>query len=72
MAKRYDEAIPHLRETVRSNVPPSLQIDLKDPSLADMRGLQSFSELEAELARRSASAKIMRPEAIITSDIRLP
>src|SRR5262249_34099546 len=69
MAKRYDEAIPHLREIVRSDVPPGLQIDLKDPSLADMRGLQSFSELEAEVARRSAGAKIMRPDAVITSEI---
>jgi tetratricopeptide (TPR) repeat protein len=72
MAKRDDEAIPHLREMMWDEVPLNLRIDLGDPSLADMRGLPSFNELKAAVARRSAGAKTTRPDAVITSDIRLP
>src|SRR5262249_3015079 len=43
-AKRYDEAIPHLREIVLGDVPPSLRIDLKDPSFSGVRRLPAFRE----------------------------
>lgn len=43
MAKRYNEAIPHLREIVRGDVSSNLRVDLKDPSFAGMRSLTERS-----------------------------
>ena len=60
-AKRYNEAMPHLREVVLRDVPPSLRIDLRDPSFNLMRKTHAFRELEAEVSRHSEVQKKTGP-----------
>jgi non-specific serine/threonine protein kinase/serine/threonine-protein kinase len=57
MAKRYNEAMPHLREMTREEVPPGLRIDITNPLFAGMRTLASFRELQAGLAGRGGDDK---------------
>lgn len=54
MRKKYDEAIPHLREVVLRVSDPRLSVDLKDPLFDDMRALPAFRELSAEVELRSS------------------
>jgi tetratricopeptide (TPR) repeat protein len=55
-AKRYKEAIHHLREILLADA-PGARIDLNDPSFSGMRALPAFRELKELLARRPAGAK---------------
>ncbi|HZS55430.1 MAG TPA: tetratricopeptide repeat protein, partial [Bryobacteraceae bacterium] len=52
-AKRYEEAIPHLRAVVLSNAPPQFRIDLNDRLFNGMRKIPSFRALEADADRHA-------------------
>jgi non-specific serine/threonine protein kinase/serine/threonine-protein kinase len=60
-AKRYDEAMPHLEQIVLRDVPPSLRIDLGDPSFDRMRKMRAFRELETRVSRRQQERKEAGP-----------
>jgi len=47
-AKRYDEAILHLRALVLPDVPPALRANLRDPAFAPLRSKPEFQKLLAE------------------------
>ncbi len=66
-AQRYDEAMPHLEAVVLRDVPPSLRIDLEDPSFDRMRTMQAFRELETEVSRRRTERKESGPGPDTTS-----
>lgn len=51
-ARRYEEAIPHLRAVVLSDTcPAQFRINLHDPSFNAMRNLPSFRDLQANAER---------------------
>ena len=52
MARRYEEAIPHIREVALRDVDPNVRIDLKDHDLDPLRSIPAFQQLEADLAQR--------------------
>jgi tetratricopeptide (TPR) repeat protein len=53
-AQRYDDAISHLRDLLRRNLPPGLRIDLADAAFDSMRSHPAFRVLTAEEAQRAA------------------
>lgn len=50
-ARRYNEAIPHLRAVASHDVRPALRIDLQDPLFDPMRHMQAFQALESDARR---------------------
>jgi non-specific serine/threonine protein kinase/serine/threonine-protein kinase len=51
-AKRYDEAIPHLKAVVtRRDLPPALRINFDDPLFQPMRHMAAFRKLQDDAAR---------------------
>jgi non-specific serine/threonine protein kinase/serine/threonine-protein kinase len=65
MAARYEEGTRHLREVMLRDAPPGLRMDLKDKLFDPFRKLASFQALEADIARREATAPkqaVLSPE----------
>ena len=57
---KHDEAMPHLEAVVLREVPPSLRIDLQDPSFDGMRKMHAFQTLETEASRRQEESLLIR------------
>ncbi len=57
-AKRYDEAIPHLRAVVLGDPPRKFRIDLGDPLFIAMRNMPSFRALQADAARHAEQSDV--------------